>query len=323
MANKTKFGFGSSSAVLQAIQDGKINARDFLALDENTSNPKFGWVNLNNEPVILDTEKVIVIEGESLPETGVSGKIYIFGEDGYFWNGQKFINLCKPTDVTELEDSIKALEELAVKIADDTKNYTDGKVKEVLDEVGHSYEKIKYEITSVPVGTLIDYREDEIRIMCPKDTVFTKQSVGVGGNPNSYYMTFKTYYPSEDVVGYIEHLGDMVDPEILTKSSTDKYGRVYQTTWLALADYDESSDTWTYRGASSSKDGYYGYDYQIDWYDANGVMIASDSIRINLSNENCHSVNEPYYVGSIMKEVDTKIEEKIAEVEAAYEIVEF
>lgn len=121
MANKTRFGFGSSSAILQAIQDGKINARDFLALDENTSNPKIGWVNLNNEPVILDTEKVIVVEGESLPETGVSGKIYIFGEDGYFWNGQKFVNLCKPTDVSDLKTQVDGLEtEMKAKVDAET-----------------------------------------------------------------------------------------------------------------------------------------------------------------------------------------------------------
>ena len=114
-----------------------------------------------------------------------------------------------------------------------------------------------------------------------------------------------------------------VDSEILTDFSTDKYGRRYQPTWLALAKYDETTDTWTYYGASSSKDRYIGWDYQIDWYDDNGVMIASDSIRINLSNEDCHYEIKPYYVGAMMAEVETKIEEKIAEVEAAYEIIEF
>lgn len=110
MPKKTKFGFGSSSAVLQALQNGKINSRDILLLDENTANPKFGWVNLQNEPVIIDTEKVIVVEGESLPESGEVGKIYIFGEDAYIYNGAKFVNLCKPTDVSALEFQITELE---------------------------------------------------------------------------------------------------------------------------------------------------------------------------------------------------------------------
>ena len=52
-------------------------------------------------------------------------------------------------------------------------------------------------------------------------------------------------------------------------------------------------------------------------------MIASDSIRINLSNENCHFEIKPYYVGKMMSEIDTKIEEKIKEVESSYEVIEF
>ena len=34
------------------------------------------------------------------------------------------------------------------------------------------YHPVKYEITSVPEGTLIDYRDKEIRIMCPAGTEF-------------------------------------------------------------------------------------------------------------------------------------------------------
>lgn len=121
MPKKTKFGFGSSSAVLQALQDGKINSRDILLLDENTATPKFGWVNLQNEPVIIDTEQVIVVEGETLPETGVTSKIYIFKEDGYFWNGTEFVNLCKPTDVSDLKSQITELEsEIEAKVDAET-----------------------------------------------------------------------------------------------------------------------------------------------------------------------------------------------------------
>ena len=32
-------------------------------------------------------------------------------------------------------------------------------------------------------------------------------------------------------------------------------------------------------------------------------MIASDCIRINLSNEECHHVVEPYYMANVIKEV--------------------
>ncbi len=208
------------------------------------------------------------------------------------------------------------------------------------DEVEAKYEEIKYEIADVPVGTLVNVNEREIRIMAPADTVWTKQTVGEGGDANCYYATFKTYCPSDNVVGYIEHLGDQVDSEILTDLKTDKYGRKYQPTWLALAKYDESTNAWTYYGANSNADKFIGWNYRIDWYDADNKMIASDSIRINLSNEDCHSSIKPYYGVSETEEVDAKIDEavetanaytdaqieaKLAEIAeaASYEIVEF
>lgn len=173
-----------------------------------------------------------------------------------------------------------------------------------IESVEHSYEKVKYKVTDVPVGTLVNIDENEIRVMCPANAVFTKQSVGAGGDANTYYMTFKTYAPNDDVVGYIEHLNGQADEEILTDLKTDKFGRKYQPTWLGLAEYNEATDTWTYYGASSSKEKYIGWDYQIDWYNADGVIIASDSVRINLSNEECHSTIEPYYMGKVLKGVE-------------------
>lgn len=161
------------------------------------------------------------------------------------------------------------------------------------------FEQKKYEITNTPTGTLVDYRDKEIRVMCPANTVWAKQTVGAGGDANSYYMTFKTYVPNDNVVGYIEHLGNQVDEKVLTDLKTDAHGRRYQPTWLALAKYDEATGTWTYYGAKSTKDKYVGYDYQIDWYDANGVVVASDKIRINLSNEACHHEIKPFYMADI------------------------
>lgn len=302
MANKTKFGFGSSENIEQALQDGKINARDILLLDEDTDNPKIGWISKSGTPVILKDEMA---------------------------------------DLSEVEADVAALEaELATKAnAEDIAELETVIANKVdADEVDAKYEEIKYEISDVPVGTLVDYGDKEIRVMCPKDSVFTKQAVGTGGDANSYYMTFRTYVPNDNVVGYKEHLGDKVDAEILTDFKTDKYGRRYQPTWLALAKYDEETDAWTYYGANSTKDKYIGWNYQIDFYDANGVMIASDCVRINLSNEDCHSSIKPYYGVSEMTEVETKIDEavntanaytdaqieaKIAEVASAYEVIEF
>lgn len=316
---RSRHAFGNENGVDAALSSGKIDAYDILFLTTDDGKHKIGWIDKNGNKIILDdhdTKQVLVVE--ELPEVGEKEVLYIFDSKFYYWDGEKFVT---PTDMVGVDEA--TVNQKVADAVDSVNDYTDEKVEAISDAVEKSYEKIKYEVLDTPVGTLVNYLCNEIRIMCPSNTVWEKQSVGAGGNSNSYYMTFRTYYPSEDVAGYIEHLGDMVDPEILTKSSTDKYGRVYQTTWLALADYNEDSDTWTYRGASSSKDGYYGYDYQIDWYNAEGVMIASDSIRINLSNEACHNIHEPYYMNNVIETANAYTDTKIAEIEAAYEIVEF
>ena len=191
--------------------------------------------------------------------------------------------------------------------------------KRILDAIPYVYEARKYDISSTPNGTIVNYGEKEIRIMCPADAEFTKQSVGEGGDPNSYYVTFKTYVPDDSVVGYIEHLGDQVDGEVLTNIVTDEYGRRYQPTWLAVAKYDESTSTWNYYGANSTVDRFIGWDYQIDWYNADNVRIATDSIRINLSNEDCHDCIRPYYGpdNDIFTDV-VELQETVVEIQEAY-----
>lgn len=199
-------------------------------------------------------------------------------------DGALFINLATPNSAGALSAVDKAF-------IDEIPNvYASKKFVEA------TCEQAKYEISDTPYGTIVNYGENEIRVMCPNNAEFVKQNVGVGGDVNSYYMTFKTYAPNDNVVGYIEHIGDQADAEILTDLKTDKYGRKYQTTWLSLAKFDSTSGVWNYRGKDSTEDKYIGWDYQIDWYDENGVMIASNSIRINLSNENCHDNILPYYM---------------------------
>jgi hypothetical protein len=131
--------------------------------------------------------------------------------------------------------------------------------------------------------------------MVPADAKFNKQQVGTGGDANTYYMTLRTYAPNDGVVGYIEHLGGQVDKEVLTNLSVDEFGRRYQSTWLGLAKFDEATGVWNYYGKNSSTDKFIGWDYQIDWYNADNTKVASDAIRINLSNEACHNFIRPYY----------------------------
>jgi hypothetical protein len=209
---------------------------------------------------------------------------------------------------------------LALNLA--TRN-TDGAMskedKKFIDSIPYAYVARKYDVSGVPVGTLVDYRDHEIRIMCPADMEFKKQSVGVGGDANTYYMTLKTYVPNDGVVGYIEHIGDNADAEVLNDIKIDEYGRRYQPTWLGLAKFDEATGTWNYYGSKSTASKFIGWDYRIDWYDANNKIIASDSVRINLSNESCHNITRSYYgpENDIVTEVES-VKETVAALEESY-----
>ena len=223
-------------------------------------------------------------------------------------------------DMAEMEVEID--KKLAAKVSAEE---VDSKIESALNEIECApitYEKVKYEIVDAPVGTLVDYKDDEIRILIPEDAKFTKQSVGVGGDPNTYYVTFKTYVYNDDVVGYKETLGGQTDPEILTDLKKDEYGRRYQPTWLGVATYDEANDTWSYYGAKSSDGKYIGWDYTLQMYNADNVMIASDSVRINLSNKDCHYTVEPYYISKAKVEMEEMVTKAIEDA-TAIEVIEF
>lgn len=313
---RAKHAFGKSENLQNALDSGAIDAYDILFLDGDTD-PKIGWVTKNGEAVVvpsvsevkgqvadLETElanKVSAEEVDTKIDTAVTEKVETVVTEKVTEEVETVVNEKVETVITEKVDTVvnEKVETLVTEKVEST-------VVQALAKTD------KYEVLDVPKGTLVDYNDKEIRIMVPHDAVWTKQAVGEGGDANSHYMTFRTYAPNDDAVGYIEHLGDQVDPEILTDLRTDESGRRYQPTWLALAQYDAETDTWTYHGAKSTEGKYMGWNYQIDWFDADGIMIASDSIRINLSNEDCHSVIEPYYVGSAVAEkVDAKVEEVV------------
>lgn len=107
MADKARHAFGTLENVDNALSSGLIDAYDILFLKDANGKPYVGWIDKNgNKVVVEEEEEIIVVDGESLPESGESGKVYIFGDDAYVWNGEKFVNLCKPTDVSALETEI-------------------------------------------------------------------------------------------------------------------------------------------------------------------------------------------------------------------------
>lgn len=291
---RSRHAFGTVENLQYAVDNKLVDEHDVLFLKDKDGKASIGWIDKNGEVVMVTDEKADLSKVES--------------------------------DIDALESNVEILETEMSKKADaetvnaelDELNSGIAELVVDMDACEKSHEKIKYEIADVPLGTLVKYLSNEIRIMCPVDAEFTKQSVGAGGDSNNYYMTFKTYAP-DNAVGYIEHLGDQVDKEILNDLKTDKYGRKYQPTWLSMARYDEVSGVWNYYGKNSSLEKYIGWDYQIDWFNSDGVMIASDSIRINLSNEECHYTNEPYYIANANAEFNTKI----AEIMEAMTVIEF
>ena len=152
-----------------------------------------------------------------------------------------------------------------------------------LEERLEMLEEPKFKITGVPEGTVVEYREDEIRVMCPKNAVFTQQNVGEGGSSNMYYMAMTTQAP-EGAVAFNEG-----DRGVISEKGVDLEGKKQKTIWLAMASL--SGSTWTYFGKNSTAAKPIGWDYIIEWLDEEGNILRTDIVRINLTNEECHGVS--------------------------------
>lgn len=209
-------------------------------------------------------------------------------------------------EAADMASDIKTLQELvgATSVSDQiiTAIISSEKKAEVI------FENVKYEISSKPVGTLVDYRDKEIRVMCPTDTQWTLQTSGANADANAYYIGVKAYAP-DSAVSFKEDIAEIITDNTMYYfegndfDGVDTYGRKYSIVWLPVAKYDPDADSWTYYGANSSKEHYVGWYYSVEWYDADGKKISSDCIRINLSNETCHTTIEPYYMADVIKEI--------------------
>lgn len=176
------------------------------------------------------------------------------------------------------------------------------------DEVAATVAHVKYEVSSKPTGTLVNYRDKEIRVMCPTNTKWELQNSGENADKTMYYIGFKAYAPV-NAVSFKEDLAEAIADDTMYYfegndfAGIDKYGRKYSVVWLPAAKYDSETGTWAYYGEKSSTNKYIGWYYSVEWYDADGKKIGSDTIRINLSNEGCHNTIEPYYMSDVVKEV--------------------
>lgn len=276
-------------------QVGKLNT-DILALMTRTATVE---ERLNNTYTRTEVDSLLStiyrVKGSvdsmvDLPANPLVGDVYniiyadfeagINAGDNVVWNGETWDRLGGTVDLTA---------------------YTK---KEEFDKLVAEAKKIKYEIFTLPKGAYADMdREKEIRVFCPEDTEFTFQTPGANGNANMYYMQFRAYAP-EGAVSFKEDTKDHIEDNTMYYfdddfAGIDQYGRKYSVCWLALATYDEATGTWSYFGKNSSSKKYIGWFYSVEWYNADGKVIGADTIRINLTNEDCHTSIEPYYMGSI------------------------
>lgn len=148
---------------------------------------------------------------------------------------------------------------------------------------------IKYEVNGIPEGTIVDYREKEIRIWCPEDVEWNEFE-----NTDIDYGNLRAYAPAG-----AESCRLTFDNEsqIIVSSFGYDGDREYVIQTLPLAHYDESEgvDRWVYNGENSEVGNYAGWTLEFMWYDGNNKLIDCDRIRVNLSNKNCHLEMAPYY----------------------------
>lgn len=107
MATKVRHVYGALANVDNALTESKIDAYDILLVKDAKGNPVVGWIDAEGQKCIVDTQNVVKVEEESLPSSGVEGKIYIYKDEAYFWDGSEFKPLTKSADVSELEAQIK------------------------------------------------------------------------------------------------------------------------------------------------------------------------------------------------------------------------
>ena len=320
MADKARHAYGSRKNLEQALASGTIDSFDVLFLSGEGETPAIGWVDKDGNPIIVESGGSGVLDDEivrvtELPTTdGDEDVIYIYNNEAYVWDGTKCVPISKSADLSGLENQVAKLET--------TIDTVEATLSERLSKVD------SYEISHKPDGTIVDYRDKEIRVMCPADTRWVLQQSGENADKNSYYIGFKAYAPNEDVVSFKEDLAKTISDDTMYYfenndfAGIDADGRKYSICWLPVAVYDGVSDTWTYYGANSADGHYVGFYYAVEWYNADGEVIASDCIRINLSNEECHSSIEPYYVNEAVKTANTYTDAKIAEV-SGIEVIEF
>lgn len=225
---------------------------------------------------------------DDLPADAKQGDLYEVRADASEWcfNGEKWFEYGKTVDI-------------------DLTPYAEK------EEVRAIAKLVDYEISHKPIGSIVNYTEDEIRVLCAADTEWALQQSGENADKNSYYIGFKAYAPDDSVVSFKEDLAEIIADSTMYYfegndfAGVDEYGRKYSIVWLPVAVYDTASNSWTYYGSMSTSEKYIGWYYSVEWYNAEGIRVAADTIRINLTNEDCHDSLVPFYMAEIQATLKT------------------
>lgn len=161
------------------------------------------------------------------------------------------------------------------------------------------FDAVKYEFVGMLPGARADVNGKEIRVMFPADAPFVKPTgEAAGRDNNSYYFGLKVFAPSDEVVSFKESQTEKITDEPMEdfngpSSGVDKYGRKYDICWYPVAKYLEESGSWQYYGTQSQPGLCVGWYHTIEWYNAEGKVVGSETVRINLTNEECHNSLKP------------------------------
>lgn len=144
MAQKARHAYGTLEGIDKALQDGVIDAYDVLFVKDADGKPYVGWIDKNGVKNIVRPEATTVVDGDSLPETGETGKIYIFNDEAYVYTGTEYKNLAQPADLSALENQVDSLStqvaakadtEYVSQAVDDAKKYVDEQIDAKIAEV--------------------------------------------------------------------------------------------------------------------------------------------------------------------------------------------
>lgn len=171
-------------------------------------------------------------------------------------------------------------------------------------------------IDVVPNNTIVNYFQDEVRVMVPSDTTW------VANKEDNFSMQAKIFAPEGAKyckAALSTEIDESVDFDELTE--VDENGTFYETIWIPIALKDNDGNL-KYIGADSDvNEGYAGTYLRCDWYNENKVRVGIDCVRINCANEESQSLERPYYTTRyyVKSEIDTKVTDAIQEaVDQAY-----